>query len=65
MMQKKRTVCMMQQEHREYNLQNLPLEKMNCVIKSYESTRTSDSATAVSFLTPMAFQVWVCAVRYI
>lgn len=65
MMQKKRTVCMMQHEHREYNLQNLPLEKMNCVIKSYESTRTSASTTAVSFSTPMALSVWVCAVRYI
>ncbi|KRT79589.1 hypothetical protein AMK59_7218 [Oryctes borbonicus] len=42
-MHKKRTVCMMSHEHREYNLQNLPLEKMNCVIKVYGNSMTSDA----------------------
>ncbi|CAK1545217.1 unnamed protein product [Leptosia nina] len=30
MMQKKRTVCTMVNEHREYSLAKMPLEKMNC-----------------------------------
>jgi hypothetical protein len=38
MMQKKRTVCTMVQEHREYPLQKLPIEKMQCVGKNMERT---------------------------
>lgn len=30
MMQKKRTVCTMVNEHREYSVAKMPLEKMNC-----------------------------------
>ncbi|XP_030760953.1 leucine-rich repeats and immunoglobulin-like domains protein 2 [Sitophilus oryzae] len=41
MMQKKRTVCTMQHEHREYSLQSLPLDKMKCKIKSYENSAYS------------------------
>ncbi|KAI4482111.1 hypothetical protein M0804_009130 [Polistes exclamans] len=35
-MSKKRTVCMMPSEHREYSVQNIPLEKMGCVRKNEE-----------------------------
>ncbi|KAI4504455.1 hypothetical protein M0802_000005 [Mischocyttarus mexicanus] len=35
-MSKKRTVCMMPSEHREYSVQNIPLEKMGCVRKNTE-----------------------------
>lgn len=59
MMQKKRTVCMMNHEHREYSLQNLPLEKMNCVIKSYEGSSTN---TAVGYRANVGLSVWIIAV---
>ncbi|CAG9834830.1 unnamed protein product [Diabrotica balteata] len=45
LMQKKRTVCTMQHEHREYSLQSLPLDKMKCVIKSYDLS--SNSVTSI------------------
>lgn len=61
MMQKKRTVCTMQQEHREYNLQSLPLEKMNCVIKSYESSlnRASGTGRKMSFVLQVAVSICI------
>lgn len=58
MMQKKRTVCMMSQEHREYSLQNLPLEKLHCVIKIYGNDGTMSSSTKVSFLARTALCLW-------
>lgn len=33
MMQKKRTICTMVSEHREYSVAKMPLEKMNCLRK--------------------------------
>ncbi|KAL1498068.1 hypothetical protein ABEB36_008925 [Hypothenemus hampei] len=48
MMQKKRTVCYMQQEHREFSLQNLPLDKMNCKVKSYENSAYSSAETQIA-----------------
>lgn len=48
MMQKKRTVCTMPHEHREYNLQNLPLDKMKCKIKSFEAYSSADTHIVVS-----------------
>lgn len=33
MMQKKRTICTMMPQHQEFYVQNLPLDKMNCVSK--------------------------------
>lgn len=42
MMQKKRTVCTMVNEHREYSVAKMPLEKMNCKRKpAYERTSAS------------------------
>lgn len=43
-LQKKRTVCMMQHEHREYHLMDLPLDKMKCVIKAHEGIYSSASS---------------------
>lgn len=43
MMQKKRTMCTMEKEHREYSVQNLPLEKMDCVGKKPISIGNSGS----------------------
>ncbi|CAH1122338.1 unnamed protein product [Ceutorhynchus assimilis] len=48
MMQKKRTVCTMQHEHREYSLQSLPLDKMKCKIKSYENSAYSSADTQLA-----------------
>lgn len=44
-LQKKRTVCMMQHEHREYHLTDLPLEKMKCVIKPHDGVFNSGGAS--------------------
>jgi hypothetical protein len=41
---KKRTLCTMASEHREYKLQELPLERMNCVGKNLERTSSSDAS---------------------
>lgn len=43
MMSKKRTVCMMVSEHREYSVQNIPLERMGCAGKN--AGKFSSSAT--------------------
>lgn len=67
MMQKKRTVCTMQNEHREYSLQSLPLEKMNCVIKSYESSTGGAGGGImrnVNFLSQVTVSICII-VRYI
>ncbi|KAF2886388.1 hypothetical protein ILUMI_19785, partial [Ignelater luminosus] len=61
MMQKKRTVCIMPQEHREYNLQNLPLEKMNCVVKAYEMPSSSSSKLFTT--SPAAFCLWLYTLK--
>lgn len=61
MMQKKRTVCIMPHEHREYNLQNLPLEKMNCVVKVYDLNPSS--STSLHLLPPTAICLWTYTLR--
>ncbi|XP_011631321.1 slit homolog 1 protein-like [Pogonomyrmex barbatus] len=43
MMSKKRTVCTMPMEHREYSVQNIPLERMGCAGKN--AGKFSSSAT--------------------
>lgn len=65
MMQKKRTVCTIQHEHREYSLQSLPLEKMKCVIKSYGNVQLSSSNNnRADFLAQAAISICIL-VRYI
>jgi hypothetical protein len=46
---KKRTLCMMKSEHREYKVQDLPLQQMNCVGKNLEQTSSSDSTRPRGF----------------
>jgi hypothetical protein len=48
-MTKKRTLCTMTSEHREYKLQELPLERMNCVGKNLERTSSSEAAEPRGF----------------
>ncbi|XP_015602330.1 chondroadherin-like protein [Cephus cinctus] len=45
MMSKKRTVCTMVNEHREYSVQNIPLERMGCVGKNAERTSSAGHAS--------------------
>lgn len=45
MMQKKRTVCTMVNEHREYSVAKMPLEKMNCKRKPAYGRPSSAVAT--------------------
>lgn len=41
MTQKKRPMCTMISEHREYFVQNMPLERMNCIGKNLGRTMSS------------------------
>ncbi|KAG5670514.1 hypothetical protein PVAND_000773 [Polypedilum vanderplanki] len=45
MTQKKRPMCTMVNEHREYFVQNMPLERMNCIGKSLGGALSSNKAT--------------------
>ncbi|XP_035794791.1 leucine-rich repeat-containing protein let-4-like [Anopheles albimanus] len=48
MTQKKRPMCTMPNEHREYYVQNMPLERMSCVGKKYHTSSLSGSGAAAS-----------------
>ncbi|XP_028162179.1 leucine-rich repeat LGI family member 3-like [Ostrinia furnacalis] len=51
MMQKKRTVCTMLNEHREYSVAKMPLEKMSCKRKpayGRPSSATTNTCHAIS-----------------
>uniref|UniRef100_A0A0K8T373 LRRCT domain-containing protein n=2 Tax=Lygus hesperus TaxID=30085 RepID=A0A0K8T373_LYGHE len=48
MMQKKRTVCTMEHEHREYPVQSMPLDRMNCVGKNMERTSASSAPSLIA-----------------
>lgn len=49
MMQKKRTVCTMVSEHREYSVAKMPLEKMNCKRKpAYGRPNSAVSCSAIA-----------------
>ena len=48
---KKRTLCTMVSEHREYKVQELPVERMNCVGKNLEQTSANDATAPRSFCT--------------
>ncbi|XP_073972198.1 uncharacterized protein isoform X2 [Rhodnius prolixus] len=50
MMQKKRTVCTMIQQHREYHVQDMPLDIMNCVGKNMERTSANGAGTGATIL---------------
>ena len=50
-MLKKRTLCTMVSEHREYKVQELPVERMNCVGKNLEQTSPSEGTAPSGFCT--------------
>lgn len=56
---------MMQHEHREYSLQKLPLEKMKCVIKSYDGSLSGSRMMRAACILPAAYSLWTIAARYI
>ncbi|GLV32826.1 uncharacterized protein CBL_00467 [Carabus blaptoides fortunei] len=60
MMQKKRTVCTMQHEHREYSLQNLPLDRMKCVRKAGDAASNTAASVAETAL-PLSVVVLLTA----
>lgn len=47
MTQKKRPMCTMPNEHREYFVQNMPLERMNCIGKNLGRAGLSGSGQIV------------------
>lgn len=47
MTQKKRPMCTMANEHREYFVQNMPLERMNCIGKNLGRAGLSGSGQIV------------------
>ncbi|CAH2241188.1 jg3254 [Pararge aegeria aegeria] len=59
MMQKKRTICTMVSEHREYSVAKMPLDKMNCLRKPGHGGRSSVSNTCPILATNVAFAVIV------
>jgi hypothetical protein len=48
MTQKKRPMCTMQSEHREYFVQNMPLERMNCIGKNLGRSAMSSGNSKVA-----------------
>jgi len=50
-MLKKRTLCTMASEHREYKVQELPVERMNCVGKNLEQTSPNKGTVPSGFCT--------------
>ncbi|KOX72921.1 Leucine-rich repeats and immunoglobulin-like domains protein 2 [Melipona quadrifasciata] len=50
-MSRKRTVCLMVNEHREYSVQNIPLERMGCVGKN--AGRTSSTGNCRVYVNTM------------
>lgn len=50
MTQKKRPMCIMQQEHREYYVQSMPLERMNCNLKMPHANGVVSMSTDVANL---------------
>ncbi|GJQ82106.1 hypothetical protein Trydic_g15893 [Trypoxylus dichotomus] len=60
-MYKKWSVCMINHEHREYSLQKLPLEKMNCVIKMYGNSITG-AADTLALIPLNACALWTLVI---
>ena len=50
-MLKKRTLCTMVSEHREYKVQELPEERMSCVGKNLEQTSPSEGTAPCGYCT--------------
>lgn len=55
MTQKKRPMCLMANEHREYFVQSMPLERMNCAVgKQLVNSQLNSDATMNRFLIPLS-----------
>lgn len=54
MTQKKRPMCLMVNEHREYFVQSMPLERMDCVGKPLVNSQLNSDATMNRFLIPLS-----------
>lgn len=55
MTQKKRPMCTMQNEHREYFVQNMPIDRMSCVKTLGQSLQNGNSANKKNIGFSMAF----------
>lgn len=64
MMQKKRTICTMENEHREYAVQSVPFEKMNCIWKNMGQSSLA-SRLQTSLIAPLAYYVILILFRNI
>lgn len=53
MTQKKRPMCTMLNEHREYFVQSMPLERMNCIGKNLGRSAMSSSGGIVTTSTTL------------
>lgn len=66
MTQKKRPMCTMVNEHREYFVQSMPLERMNCIGKnlgrSAMSSNKADARTSVTFITIIIGTMSACLI---
>ena len=60
MTQKKRPMCMMPNEHREYFVANMPLDRMHCTI-SNPSSRASPSSAIQTFKIVKYFKIIAAA----
>lgn len=64
MTQKKRPMCLMQNEHREYFVQSMPLERMNCVGKRLVNSQLNSAANTtrvmilLSLLSMISLYFW-------
>lgn len=65
MTQKKRPMCTMANEHREYYVQTMPLERMNCVGKKYQTSSLSGSGATGLLAAPVATSFVVGLVRVV
>ena len=63
MTQKKRPMCTMLNEHREYFVQSMPLERMNCIGKNLGRSAMSSSGGIVATSTTLIILIlsFLCA----
>ncbi|XP_026470602.1 leucine-rich repeat-containing protein 70-like [Ctenocephalides felis] len=62
MMQKKRTICTMENEHREYAVQSVPFEKMNCIWKNMgrsSSAIRQEAHIRITFASLLTTSLWL------
>uniref|UniRef100_U5EQI6 Putative membrane glycoprotein lig-1 n=1 Tax=Corethrella appendiculata TaxID=1370023 RepID=U5EQI6_9DIPT len=60
MTQKKRPMCTMEKEHREYYVQNMPLERMNCKGKKFTPQSLSSSNNMIESKLLLITTIGIC-----